>query len=65
MYGDAILGEYGFDGSIMQVQYDVDMLEIIATTRIRKSNVNDGWISSAAEFEIEGKASNNLVRLIA
>jgi hypothetical protein len=65
MYGDAILGEYGFDGSIMHVQYDVDMLEIIATTRIRKSNVNDGRISSAAEFEIEGRATNNLVRLIA
>ncbi|KAL9122248.1 MAG: hypothetical protein Q9187_001200 [Circinaria calcarea] len=68
----AVSDEYGFDGRIMSVQYDVDMLEIRAPIKIRDTHVNviarmyenDRMTSFAAEFEIEGDVTNTVVRSI-
>lgn len=68
----AVSDEYGFDGKIMSVQYDVDILEIRNSIKIRNTYVNviarryenDRITSFAAEFEIEGEATNTVVRSI-
>jgi hypothetical protein len=68
----AVSDEYGFDGRIMSVQYDVDVVETRTQIRIKDTYVsiiarryeNDRTTSFAAEFEIEGKATNTVVRSI-
>lgn len=68
----AISDEYRFSGRIMHVQRDVNMTEIRSTMRVRGSNVNiiarkyetGSKVSYAAEFEIEGKVTNSVVRSV-
>lgn len=64
--------EYGFDGTIMKVMYDVSMTEIRSSMIIRDTVVNviarmytnDRATSYAAEFEIEGRCTNMVLRAV-
>ncbi|OAP53944.1 hypothetical protein AYL99_11824 [Fonsecaea erecta] len=68
----AVSDEYGFDGAIKSVMYDVDMVEVrsimmvrdVKTHIIARRYTNDTGDSYAAEFEIEGKATNSVVKAI-
>ncbi|OAG36662.1 hypothetical protein AYO21_09137 [Fonsecaea monophora] len=68
----AVSDGYGFDGAIKSVMYDVDMVEIRSTMMIRNTTThviarrytNDIEESYAAEFEIEGRATNSIVKAI-
>ncbi|KAH0829942.1 hypothetical protein FOPE_10641 [Fonsecaea pedrosoi] len=51
----AVSNEYDFDGAIKSVMNDVDMVEI-------RRYINDIEESYAAEFEIEGRATNSIVK---